>query len=118
MEYKLLIDGQWVEGGSTLEVKNKYSDETIGTVPTARKEDVDTAIAAAERAWPNSVAPERARPARYLKALPMSARASPGSSEARSMVWSRPSGRSASTPTLPCAVMWNVWRTRTTWSRT
>ncbi len=50
MEYKLLIDGQWVEGGSTLEVKNKYSDETIGTVPTARKEDVDTAIAAAERA--------------------------------------------------------------------
>ena len=50
MEYKLLIDGQWVDGGSTLEVKNKYSDETIGTVPTARKEDVDTAIAAAERA--------------------------------------------------------------------
>jgi acyl-CoA reductase-like NAD-dependent aldehyde dehydrogenase len=50
VEYKLLIDGQWVDGGSTLEVKNKYSDETIGTVPTARKEDVDTAIAAAERA--------------------------------------------------------------------
>jgi acyl-CoA reductase-like NAD-dependent aldehyde dehydrogenase len=50
VEYKLLIDGQWVDGGSTLEVKNKYNGETIGTVPTARKEDVDTAIAAAERA--------------------------------------------------------------------
>jgi acyl-CoA reductase-like NAD-dependent aldehyde dehydrogenase len=50
VEYKLLLDGQWVDGGSTLEVKNKYNGETIGTVPTARKEDVDTAIAAAERA--------------------------------------------------------------------
>jgi len=50
VEYKLLIDGQWVNGGSTLEVKNKYNDETVGTVPTARKEDVDAAIAAAERA--------------------------------------------------------------------
>ncbi|HJQ15244.1 MAG TPA: aldehyde dehydrogenase family protein [Anaerolineales bacterium] len=50
MEYKLLIDGQWVDGGPALEVKNKYNGETIATVPTARKEDVDTAIAAAERA--------------------------------------------------------------------
>ena len=50
MEYKLLIDGQWVGGGPALEVKNKYNGETIATVPTARKEDVDTAIAAAERA--------------------------------------------------------------------
>jgi acyl-CoA reductase-like NAD-dependent aldehyde dehydrogenase len=50
MEYKLLIDGQWVDGGTTLEVKNKYNGETIGTLPTARREDVDTAIASAERA--------------------------------------------------------------------
>lgn len=50
MEYKLLIDGQWVDGGSALEVKNKYNGETIGTLPTARQEDVDAAIAAAERA--------------------------------------------------------------------
>ena len=50
MEYKLLIDGQWVDGGSTLEVKNKYSGQTIGALPQARREDVDAAIAAAERA--------------------------------------------------------------------
>ena len=50
MEYKLLIDGQWVDGGSALEVKNKYNGQLIGTLPTARREDVDAAIAAAERA--------------------------------------------------------------------
>jgi acyl-CoA reductase-like NAD-dependent aldehyde dehydrogenase len=50
MEYKLLIDGQWVDGGPMLEVKNKYNGETIGTLPTARREDMDAAIAAAERA--------------------------------------------------------------------
>jgi acyl-CoA reductase-like NAD-dependent aldehyde dehydrogenase len=50
VEYKLLIDGQWVEGGPTLEVKNKYNEQTIGTLPQARREDVDAAIAAAERA--------------------------------------------------------------------
>ncbi len=50
MEYKLLIDGQWVDGGSMLEVKNKYTGEAIGAVPMARQEDVDAAIGAAERA--------------------------------------------------------------------
>ncbi len=50
MEYKLLIDGQWVDGGPALEVKNKYNGKIIGTLPTARREDVDAAIAAAERA--------------------------------------------------------------------
>jgi acyl-CoA reductase-like NAD-dependent aldehyde dehydrogenase len=50
VEYKLLIDGKWVDGGSTLEVKNKYNGETIGTLPQARHEDVDAAIAAAEQA--------------------------------------------------------------------
>ena len=50
MEYKLLIDGQWVGGGAQLEVKNKYNGEVIGVLPTARKEDLDTALAAAERA--------------------------------------------------------------------
>ena len=52
MEYKLFIDGQWVAGGSALEVRNKYTDAVIGTLPTARREDVDSAIAAAERAAP------------------------------------------------------------------
>jgi len=50
MEYKLLIDGQWVGGGSLLEVKNKYNGKTIGVLPSARKEDLDLAIDAAERA--------------------------------------------------------------------
>jgi acyl-CoA reductase-like NAD-dependent aldehyde dehydrogenase len=50
MEYKLLIDGQWVGGGPQLEVKNKYNGETVGVLPTARKEELDEAIAAAERA--------------------------------------------------------------------
>ena len=50
MEYKLLIDGQWVDGGPLLEVKNKYNGQIIGALPTARRADVDAAIAAAERA--------------------------------------------------------------------
>lgn len=50
MEFKLLIDGQWVHAGPSMEVKNKYDGKVIGTLPTARKEDVDAAIDAAERA--------------------------------------------------------------------
>jgi acyl-CoA reductase-like NAD-dependent aldehyde dehydrogenase len=50
MEYKLLIDGQWVNGGAILEVKNKYSGQTIAGLPTARREDVDAAVAAAQNA--------------------------------------------------------------------
>ncbi len=50
MEYKLLIDGQWVGAGTELEVKNKYNGEIVGILPTARKEDLDAALAAAERA--------------------------------------------------------------------
>ena len=30
MEYKLLIDGQWIGGGNELEVKNKYNGEIVG----------------------------------------------------------------------------------------
>jgi acyl-CoA reductase-like NAD-dependent aldehyde dehydrogenase len=50
VEYKLLIDGQWVDGGPALEVKNKYNGKVIGVLPTARREDVESAIGAAERA--------------------------------------------------------------------
>ena len=50
MEYKLLIDGQWVEAGPLMEVKNKYDGKIVGTLPTARKEDVEAAIDAAEHA--------------------------------------------------------------------
>jgi len=50
MEYKLFIDGQWVNAGPMMEVKNKYNGQTIASLPTARREDVDAAIAAAQRA--------------------------------------------------------------------
>ena len=50
MEYKLLIDGQWVNSGPMMEVKNKYDGKVIGSLPTASKENVDAAIDAAERA--------------------------------------------------------------------
>ena len=50
MEYKLLIDGQWVNAGPLMEVKNKYDGKVIAALPTARKEDVDAAVDAAERA--------------------------------------------------------------------
>ena len=52
MEAKLLIDGQWVGGGPVLEVRNKYTEQVIGAVATARREDVDAALAAAQRAAP------------------------------------------------------------------
>src|SRR5229473_1274669 len=48
MEYKLLIDGKWVAGGPALEVRNKYTDEVISSVATARQEDVEDAVAAGE----------------------------------------------------------------------
>ena len=50
MEYKLLIDGEWVNAGPLMEVKNKYNGASLGAVPTTRREDLDKAIAAADRA--------------------------------------------------------------------
>jgi len=50
VEYKLLIDGQWVGNGNLLEVKNKYNDATVGILPIASQDDLDRAIDAAERA--------------------------------------------------------------------
>jgi len=50
MQYKLLIDGQWVNAGPMMEVKNKYNGQTVAVLPSARREDVDAAIAAAQRA--------------------------------------------------------------------
>jgi acyl-CoA reductase-like NAD-dependent aldehyde dehydrogenase len=52
MAYKLFIGGQWVSGGPEIEVTNKYTGDVIGALPSARREDVDAAIAAAERAAP------------------------------------------------------------------
>ncbi|HET7011926.1 MAG TPA: aldehyde dehydrogenase family protein [Anaerolineales bacterium] len=50
MQNKLFIDGQWVDGGPLVEVTNKYTGAVVGAVPSARREDVDAALAAAERA--------------------------------------------------------------------
>ncbi|MDR5703515.1 MAG: aldehyde dehydrogenase family protein, partial [Armatimonadota bacterium] len=51
-EARLFIGGRWVSGGPELEVRNKYTGEVIATLPTARREDVDAAIAAAREAAP------------------------------------------------------------------
>jgi acyl-CoA reductase-like NAD-dependent aldehyde dehydrogenase len=52
MEYKLLINGQWLDGGDQLEVTNKYTQEVFAVVRIARQEDVEAAIDAAQRAAP------------------------------------------------------------------
>jgi acyl-CoA reductase-like NAD-dependent aldehyde dehydrogenase len=49
-EERLFIGGQWVEGGPRLEVRNKYSGEVVGTIPEARREEVEAAVEAARRA--------------------------------------------------------------------
>ena len=49
-EYPLFIDGKPVRGGAPLEVRNKYTGDLLAAVATARREDVDAAIDAAERA--------------------------------------------------------------------
>lgn len=52
MEYKLFLEGQWQQGGPPQEVKNKYTGATLASVATARREDVELAIAAAKKAAP------------------------------------------------------------------
>ena len=50
MDYRLLIGGEWTGSGDPLEVKNKYDGSTVGVLPTASREDLDRAIAAAQSA--------------------------------------------------------------------
>lgn len=52
LEYKLYIQGQWVDGGPAIVVMNKYTLEPVGAIASARREDVDAAIAAAQAAAP------------------------------------------------------------------
>lgn len=53
MDYQLYINGKWVGNGSErMSVYNKYDDSLIGTLPIATGDQVDEAIAAAERAAP------------------------------------------------------------------
>ncbi|TBL73273.1 aldehyde dehydrogenase family protein [Paenibacillus thalictri] len=49
--YPILLDGEWLTTGEVLEVRNKYTGEVMGTVPTTNKELVDKAVAAALRAY-------------------------------------------------------------------
>lgn len=48
--------GQWRESSQTLEVRNPFNDEIVGTTSFATKEDLDAAIEAAERAFPEMAA--------------------------------------------------------------
>ncbi|MBV9164836.1 MAG: aldehyde dehydrogenase family protein [Solirubrobacterales bacterium] len=51
---KLYIGGQWVApaGGGTIEVVNPTTEERLGSVPEADAQDIDRAVAAAQRAFP------------------------------------------------------------------
>jgi len=67
MEHKLLIDGQWVDAGPALEVKDKYNGEVVGVLPTTRKEDLEAAIAL--RNYPLMMRPGRSVP-RWRRTAP------------------------------------------------
>ena len=47
----MLIGGKWETGADTIPVIDKFSGETIGTIPRATKADVDRAIGAAQSAF-------------------------------------------------------------------
>ena len=52
-QQKMFVDGEFVDAlsGETMEVLNPATGEVIAEVPRAGAEDVDRAVAAAERAW-------------------------------------------------------------------
>lgn len=50
-EYKMLINGKWLPGKEKIQVKNKYNNEVLGTIPKASKEDVNTAVKSAQQAF-------------------------------------------------------------------
>lgn len=47
---KMLVDGEWIFGAETFEVKNPYSGETLAEVSRANCDEMETAIAASYRA--------------------------------------------------------------------
>ena len=51
-DYKNLIDGEMVDTGNWLEVVNPANEEVIGRVPACGKPELDRAVAAARRAFP------------------------------------------------------------------
>src|SRR6187200_2678154 len=52
-QQKMFVDGEFVDAlsGETMEVLNPATGEVIAEVPRAGEEDVDRAVAAAEKAW-------------------------------------------------------------------
>ena len=51
-EWKMLIGGEFVRGnGATLQVRNPATGEVLGEAPSASREDVSAAVAAAKRAY-------------------------------------------------------------------
>jgi len=61
-DYKNLIDGKMVDNGQWLEVLNPATEQVVGRVPSCGKEELDSAVAAARRAftqWQKTTAEER-----------------------------------------------------------
>ena len=52
-DVRLLVDGRWIAAGEReqIQVENPADRSIVGTVPVATDEDVDAALAGAERAW-------------------------------------------------------------------
>jgi len=70
--FKMYIDGQWVESGSgkTIETLNPENNEVWATVPEANEKDVDKAVKAAQKAFDNSWSNLHPRDrAKYLRSL-------------------------------------------------
>jgi lactaldehyde dehydrogenase / glycolaldehyde dehydrogenase len=65
-QHKMLIDGDFVGGGSMLQVVNPSTEEIIAEVPAASPEQVDEAVLAAERRQPDWARLPAIRRARYL----------------------------------------------------
>ena len=49
MDYKLYINGKWIQSDEHTPVYNKYNDQLIGTLPVVDQNQLDEAIAAAAR---------------------------------------------------------------------
>ncbi|MCZ6822690.1 MAG: aldehyde dehydrogenase family protein, partial [Deltaproteobacteria bacterium] len=66
--YRMYIDGKWTDAssGATYALPNPATEESVGIVPDATREDMQRAIGAARKAfdegpWPKSTPQERAR---------------------------------------------------------
>lgn len=49
--YKMLIDGKWVDSDKKLEITNKYNQEVIATVPLANEELYERAVQSAQKGF-------------------------------------------------------------------